>query len=186
MKKVIAFAAFATLAMTANAQVESNQASTASQNVKLVMSNAIELTFTGTGKDRGADVSLPFTTVTHYANGVESEAQELKVRSNKDFMVCVKTSDDKFSYSGTTSPAPEMRVKNVLGLRVSSNNTGGSIVSPFQSSAYRSIDEDGSELLTNCKRGGDQKFAVQYKATPGFSYPAGTYSVDVIFTATQM
>jgi len=25
-----------------------------------------------------------------------------------------------------------------------------------------------------------------YQATPGFSYPAGTYTTDVVYTATQL
>ena len=83
MKKIIAIAAFASLGFAANAQ---NANSSASQTVNLSLSNAIEITFTGTGNATGSDVTIPFTTVNDYANGVESSAQELKVRSNKTLL----------------------------------------------------------------------------------------------------
>ncbi|MBL7683508.1 MAG: hypothetical protein JNK00_10655, partial [Flavipsychrobacter sp.] len=43
-----------------------------------------------------------------------------------------------------------------------------------------------ANLLTNCNNGGNQTFSVMYEATPGFAYPAGTYTVDVVYTATQL
>ena len=183
MKKIIAIAALATMGFTANAQTQTNQTSSASQTAKLVMSNAIEITFNGSAE--GADVSIPFTTVNDYANGVESGAQELKVRSNKNFSVAVKASSDKFNYVGTTSPAPSMPVSGVLGVLVSSNNTGGTIATPFSGTAYSTLTKDNQNLISAGRNGGNQTFAVKYKATPGFAYPAGTYSVDVVYTATQ-
>ncbi len=185
MKKFIAIVTFATISIAATAQTQSNQTATASQTVKLVLSNAIEITFTGNSSATGADVNIPFTSVNDYANGVESAEQELKVRSNKDFYVRVKTGSNKFSYTGNTTPAPQMPVKNVLNLKVTANNTGGSIASPFSSNNYATLKNNSQSLLTNCDRGGDQTFKIKYKATPGFAYPAGTYSVDVIYTATQ-
>ena len=183
MKKVIAVAVFATMSIAANAQ---NQSSSASQTVNLNLSNAIELSFTGTGNDKGNDVNIPFNTVNDYANGVESNSQELKVRSNKDFSVTVKTNASDFSYKGTTTPAPKMPVQDVLGIMVSDNNTGGAIVAPFSEKGYASLSGKEQELIEKANRGGNQTFAVKYKATPGFEYPAGTYSVDVVYTATQM
>lgn len=185
MKRIIAIAALATLGFSANAQTQTNQSSSASQSVQLTMSNAIEITFTGSSSATGADVSIPFTTVNDYANGVESGAQELKVRSNKNFSVAVKASSDKFSYAGTTSPAPSMPVSGVLGVLVSSNNTGGTIATPFSATGYSTLTKDNQNLISAGSRGGNQTFAVKYKATPGFAYPAGTYSVDVVYTATQ-
>ena len=185
MKKIIAIAAFASLGFAANAQSSQNANSSASQTVKLALSNAIEITFTGTGNATGSDVTIPFTTVNDYANGVESAAQELKVRSNKNFTVAVKTNATNFSYSGATSPAPTMPVNGVLGVMVSANSTGGAIGSNFSSSAYSTLQGTDQDLITNGSRGGNQKFSVKYKATPGFAYPAGTYSVDVVYTATQ-
>ncbi|MEZ5017602.1 MAG: hypothetical protein R2800_11160 [Flavipsychrobacter sp.] len=184
MKKIIAIAALVSLGFAASAD-EGNANSSASQTVKLALSNAIEITFTGTGNATGSDVTIPFTTVNDYANGVETSAQELKVRSNKNFTVAVKTNAANFSYSGSTSPAPVMPVSGVLGVMVSANNTGGSIGANFSSSAYNTLTSSNQDLITDGDRGGNQTFSVKYKATPGFAYPAGTYTVDVVYTATQ-
>lgn len=157
----------------------------AGQNVNVALSNAIEITFTGTGTATGADVTIPFSTVNDYANGVETSSQELKVRSNKDFTVSVKTNSANFSYSGSTSPAPTMPVDGVLGVMVTANSTGGTIGNNFSNSAYNTLKSSNQDLISSGSRGGNQTFSVKYKATPGFAYPAGTYTVDVVYTATQ-
>lgn len=183
MKKT-AFLAGAVMlsSITAFAQ---NTSSSASQQVILNLSDAIEITFTGTNSSTGTDVTIPFSTVNDYANGVESAAQELKVVSNKDFTVSVKSNAQHFSYSGTTSPSPVMPVSSVLGLMVTANSTGGTVATPFSTSSYAFIRRNAQDLIANGNRGSNQKFSIKYKATPGFAYPAGTYTVDVIYTATQ-
>ena len=184
MKKLFAITVFASVSIAANAQ-SSNQAASASQTVKLDLGNAIEITFTGNGSATGPDVNIPFTTVNDYANGVESNDQQLKVRSNKDFDVTVKANAASFTYSGNTTPAPVMPVQNVLNLKVTGNNTGGAIASPFSSTAYASLTAADQDLIDGGSRGGNQTFDIKYKATPGFAYPAGIYAVDVVYTATQ-
>ncbi|MBL7682932.1 MAG: hypothetical protein JNK00_06190, partial [Flavipsychrobacter sp.] len=119
-----------------------------------------------------------------YANGVQSSAQGLKVRSNKKFGVTVKTNATNFSYTGSTTPAPTMPVSGVLALKVSANGTGGAIAGSF--SGFVGLTSTAANLLTNCNNGGNQTFSVMYEATPGFAYPAGTYTVDVVYTATQL
>jgi hypothetical protein len=183
MKKIIAIAAILTSAFAANAQ---NASSSATQTVNLNLANAIEITFTGSGTATGAAVNLAFNTVNDYANGVTSAAQDLKVRSNKNFAVTVKANATNFTYSGTTTPAPVMPVSGVLGLKVSANGTGGTIASPFSSSAYSGLTSANQNLISNGTNGGSQTFSVMYQATPGFSYPAGTYTTDVVYTATQL
>jgi hypothetical protein len=183
MKKSIVIAAFSIFGFAANAQNQANQSSSASQTVQLSLSNAIEITFTGNNSATGADVTIPFTTVNDYANGVESDAQELKVRSNKNFSVAVKANAGEFSYTGNTTPAPEMPVEGVLAVKVTANGTGGNIAGSF--SEYATLTSSNQDLITAADRGGNQTFSVKYKATPGFAYPAGTYAVDVVYTATQ-
>jgi len=183
MKKVIAIAAFSIVGFASKAQSVS---STATQTVNLNLSNAIELTFTGNNSATGAAVNLAFNTVNDYANGVESAAQQLKVRSNKKFGVSVKTSAANFSYTGSTTPAPSMPVSGVLGLKVSANGTGGTIATPFSATAYNTLSATAANLIANGLNGGNQTFSVMYEATPGFAYPAGTYTVDVVYTATQL
>ena len=180
MKKIIAIAALAIVGYSANAQ---NASSTATQTVNLALSNAIELTFTGSGTATGSAVTLSFTTVNDYANGVQSGAQQLKVRSNKAFGVTVKTNNASFTYSGTTSPAPVMPVSGVLAAKVSANSTGGTIAGTF--SGFTGLTSTAQNLISNGTYGGNQLFSVMYEATPGFAYPAGTYTVDVVYTASQ-
>jgi len=182
MKKIaLIAAAFVSFGFAANAQVNSS----AQQQVNLSLSDAIEITFTGSGTATGDPVTMTFTTVNDYANGVESAAQELKVRSNKDFKVEVKANAANFSYTGSTTPSPSMPVSGVLNLMVPTNNTGGTVAGTF-GSAYTTLTNANQDLITSATKGGNKTFEVQYKATPGFSYPAGTYTVDVVYTATQL
>jgi hypothetical protein len=112
MRKIVLLAATLIVFVSAKAQVNSS----ASQTVNLNLSNAIEITFTGSGTATGDPVTMSFTTVTDYANGVESGDQQMKVRSNKNFKVSVKSNAANFTYTGTTTPAPTMVVANVLNL----------------------------------------------------------------------
>lgn len=166
------------------AQDQNNQTSQAAQSARLVMSNAIEITFSGTGNNTGETVALVFNNVNDYANGVESGAYQVKVRSNKKFRVQAKTSSSKFTYTGTTSPAPSMNVSNILFLKVTNNNTGGSVSSNFNNK-FRTLSSSNQTLVSNATPGGNNTFNVQYKANPGYNFPAGTYSVNVVYTATQ-
>lgn len=182
MKKVILVAAAAIIGFSANAQTVS---STATQTANLVLSNAIELTFVGSGTATGASVSMPFGSVNDYASGVQTAAQQLKVRSNKAYNVTVKANAANFTYAGTTTPAPVMPVSSVLDMKVSANATGGTIATPFSATTFSDISATAQNLLTGCTYGGNQLFSVIYQATPGFAYPAGTYTTDVVYTATQ-
>lgn len=186
MKKIIAIAAIATMGFSANAATPENENAAAKQTSKLVLSNAIEITFMNTESEVGSDVSMSFNTVNDYANGVESKPNMLLVRSNKDFNVTVKTNDKMFTYDGKEmKEKPEMPVEKVLNLMVSENNTGGEVAGPFSEKEFASLSAEEQKLIVGGSRGGKQTFAVQYKATPGFEYPGGTYSVDVVYTATQ-
>ena len=183
MKKIIlAAAGLLTISSAAMAQTSAN----ATQTVNLILANTIELTFTGSGTATGTTVNLPFNTVSDYANGVTSTDQQLKVRSNKNFGVTVKSNSANFTYSGTTSPAPIMPVSGVLGLMVSANGTGGAVAAPFSTSTYATITGSNQNLLNTASNGGNQTFSVKYYANPGFAYPAGTYTTDVVYTATQL
>ena len=152
MKKLllsaVALMGFATVSMAQNAS------STASQSTSLVLSNAISITFTGSGTNTGGAVTLPFSTVSDYANGVTSTAQQLEVQSNLPFDVTVNANSTNFTYTG-------------------SYTTGTTMTDAAQN------------LITNGTNGSNQLFSVQYQATPGFTYPAGTYTTDVVYTATQ-
>ena len=185
MKKIIILAASIFSFAAVKAQNTSNASSTASQTVQLALSNALEITFTGNGSATGSTVTLPFATVNDYANGVESAAQEIRVRSNKNFSVTVKTAAANFSVTNNGNTATSSMPASVLGVAVASNNTGGQIGQGFSANSYNVLSATAANLITNAANGGNQTFSVKYKATPGFAYPAGTYATDVVFTATQ-
>ncbi len=165
--------------------VFAQQSSNGSQTVQMGVSSTIEMAFTGSGTATGTIVNLNFNTVNDYANGVVSANQELSVTSNRNYTVAIKTNTSNFTYTGSTSPAPTMPV-NVLSLLIASNATGGAIVSPFSTTAYSTLSNSSQMMLNTCTAGSNKLFAIKYKATPGFIYPAGTYTVDVLFTATQL
>lgn len=165
------------------AVAQNNKLSTATQTAKLAMSNAIEITFNSNGEHEGETVNLAFQNVNDYANGVESSPIELKVRSNKKFHVWAKAASNRFTYTGTTTPAPKMNV-NKLQIKVVSNNTGGTVPNNVNNK-YKNMSRSNRKLINNGTPGGNNTFAIQYKANPGYEFPAGTYSVNIIYTATQ-
>ncbi len=181
MKKLIILsAAVLGFNFAANAQATSS----ANQNVALNLSNAIAITFVSSGTATGTAVALPFTTVADYSNGVTSAAQSLKVQSNKAFNLTINANAASFTYSGTTTPAPTMPVSGVLAAQVTANGTGGTVASGFNS-AYANLTSTAQSLISGCSNGSNQTFDVKYQATPGFAYPAGTYTANVVYTATQ-
>lgn len=163
--------------------VKAQVSSSANQNTALSLSNAIAITFASNGSSSGSSVNMPFSTVNDFANGVTSSAQSLNVQSNKPFNVSVNTTGFWFSYSGSGSN-PFMWISSVLGVQVVANNTGGTIASSYNNN-YGSLSYFNQTLLSSCSNGGNQSFNVQYKANPGFSFPAGTYTANVVYTATQ-
>lgn len=181
MKKLLTI--FAAL-IVVKAAVAQNANTAATQTAKLALSNAISISFVESGTTTGATTTLSFNTVNDYANGVESAPIGLKVRSNKKFIVRAKTSSANFSYAGSTSPAPVMKVKNNLFIKVIDNQTGGTIPNAVNNK-YKTLKNSNRKLIHNGTPGGNNTFAVQYKADPGYDFPAGTYTVDVIYTATQ-
>ena len=178
MKQILAMAAL--MLLTIGVRAQSNPSSSATQTVNLSLSNAISLSFVGSGST-GSDVTLAFTSVGDYANGVESADQQLVVQSNKNFNVTIKSSTQNFTYSGSASQAPVMPIASVLQMKVTNNNTGGSL--SYQN--YASIPSGTATIINWGSPGGNQTFSVKYKATPGFQYPAGTYTASVVYTATQ-
>jgi hypothetical protein len=68
-----------------------------------------------------------------------------------------------------------------MDIKLSANATGGTTT--FGS--YKNLTESNQTILSNATYGGNQLFSVKYRATPGFQMPAGTYSTNVIYTASQ-
>lgn len=181
MRKLIIL--FITLMATVQSYAQ-NANSGASQTANLALSNAIDISFVSTGNSTGNNTTLSFNNVNDYANGVESSTIRMKVRTNKKFVVKVKTSSNYFSYAGNASPTPQMKVNQNLFIKVTANNTGGNVPNSVNNK-YRALKKGNTKIINNGTPGANNTFDVQYKADPGYEFPAGTYSVDVIYTATQ-
>jgi len=186
MKKLIIILAAVTginTLATAQQVNANNAASTAQQTVQLALSNAIEVSFTGNNSANGSTVLLTFNTADHYANGVESGEQELRVRSNKNFKVGAKVDLSNFSYVGSGNISNVVTPANAFAVKVTSNTTGGTTASGF--SGFGNLTTNDQDIILNGTNGNNQKFSVKYKCTPGWALPAGLYSFDVVYTATQ-
>ena len=181
MKKILLFTAV--LVLLAAAVRAQNPSSTATQTTNLNLTDAIDITFVANNSATGTQVNFSFNTVNDYANGLESAPIQMRVRSNKTFMISVKSNSAYFSYSGSAVPAPQMYVGSVLYFKMIQNNTGGW---SWVNNRYDYIDQYDWGFLYNGVNGGDQNFTIVYRVTPGFAFPAGGYTTNVIYTATQM
>lgn len=176
----------ATASSLCYAQSESNEVEAASQTAVLALSNGIDISYVSTSGSTGNAASMTFSSMSDYANGVMSAMQEMRVRSNNSFKVAVRCDEQTFAYQGEASDVSMSDMpNNALWMKVAQNNTGGSLVGGFSSNGFAALTSSNQDILTNGVRGGNRTFKVQYKCTPGFVLPAGTYSLDVVFTATQ-
>jgi len=160
--KTILFITAALFAVFTSATAQSS--ATASQTVTLTLQNAINIAFTS-----ATGTSFIFANTSDYQNGLtNTNASTLQVKSNRPWAVTVATATANFS--GPTAPAPAMP-SNVLKVRLN----GGSSFSPLSTT---------STSLTSGTRGASS-FSIDYNADPGFNYDAGSYSISVVYTATQ-
>jgi hypothetical protein len=51
--------------------------------------------------------------------------------------------------------------------------------------SFRNLSVNNTALLSNVSRG-VRTYDIDYRATPGFNYDAGTYTATIILTATQL
>lgn len=176
MKATFLTIAICLLAIASQAQTAG---SGASQSTSLTMANAIEITL----QNGTPTVSMVFDDINDFANGVTSSTQTIRVRSNRKFNVRVRSQASRFTYAGSSATNPKMPVNPVLKLKVSDNNTGGTISGGYGN--FKSMSTGGAKIINNAQPGGDNTFSIQYQATPGYTYPEGQYTVSIIYTATQ-
>lgn len=155
------------------------------QPAVLALSNAIELSFTG---NTATIVNIPFTTLNDLLNGVETANHTLNVSSNKPYTVTVKQSSNQLTYSGTSLLPLLLQVSNVMKVKVENNGTGGTQPLLALLLGWQAFNALGLPvtLLNNCPAGGNKTFDVKYKATPGINVSSGTYTVEMVYTATQI
>ncbi len=178
--------AFAMISILGFAQNEGDENEAASQTAVLALTNGIDISYVNTSGNTGNSANMTFNNVSDYANGVMSSMQEMRVRSNNSFKVAVRCDDQTFAYQGNANNMSSSDMpNNALWMKVAQNNTGGSLTGAFSNNSFASLTSSNQDILINGIRGGNRTFKVQYKCTPGFVLPAGTYSLDVVFTATQ-
>jgi hypothetical protein len=144
--------------------VNAQSSATASQVVTLTLKNSIDIEITAAP---GTDFT--FTSTDDYKNGLtNTNASTLRVKSNRPWAVTVASATANFN--GPAVPSPVMP-STVLGVRLN----GGSSFKPVSTTA----------TSLNSGTRGENDFNIDYNANPGFIYDAGTYTISVVYTATQ-
>ena len=155
---ILIIAIILTGAFSVNAQTTT---ASVSQTVTLVLKNCISINLTSSNGN-----NFTFDNTNSYSNGlINANASTFEVKSNRPWAVSVKTATANFNGTASTIPS------SVLGVRLNGENN----FAPLST---------GAVSLTSGARG-MASFNVDYKATPGFSYEAGTYSISIVYTATQ-
>ena len=183
-KNIIALFIILTATLLKTTTIFAQTASAAgSQKVSLALANVVQISqFNGQGSN--GTVSMPLTTAATMSQGVESPLYTVSINSTDGFDVKAQAVDEYFTYSGSASTTPAMKVADVLELKVVQNNTTGNIAGGH--TQYQPIPgTNQSPIIQNGNRGANQTFAVQYKATPGYNYPGGLYTAAIMYTVTQ-
>lgn len=161
MKKAILLNAILVLAFVAT---QAQSSANASQTVTLTLQNSIDISFTA-----ATGTQFTFANTSDYQSGLtNNNAATLSVKSNRPWAVTVASATANFN--GPAAPSPAMPA-SVLGVRLN----GGS--------SFNALSTTAASLTSGAR--GTSSFNVDYNANPGFSYDAGTYTVSVVYTATQ-
>ena len=160
MKKIFLSATIVLSVFVAHAQ----SSSSVSQTVTLNLVNVINVSITSS-----TGTSFVFDDVNKYQNGLTNlNAATVQVKSNRPWIATVKTATANFSGPANAPVMPA----SVLGIRESGTNTG-----------FGYLSTAGFTYGTGDR--GVNSYSVDYNAVPGFGYDAGTYTISVVFTATQ-
>jgi hypothetical protein len=144
-----------------NAQAVSNSTN---QTVTLTLQNKIDIAVEGTPSGN----TFTFSSAADYSTGITNlNASTFRVRSNQNFAVTVASATANFSSSATTTMP-----SSTLGVRL--NGSSGS---------FSTLSTSAASLTTGSR--GNSTFSVDYNANPGYDYDAGTYTISVVYTATQ-
>lgn len=161
MKKLLFAALLVSVSFFANAQNVGT--ATATQPISIVIKNVFDMNLSTT-----TTRSFSFDALTDYDNGIEAlNANTINYKTNKAWKVSVKALSDNFSGGAGTTPMPS----SVIGVRKNG------------SPAYIAVSNADQDLTTGAR--GASSFNIDYKATPGYSYEAGTYAVTLQYTITN-
>ena len=161
----------------------SQQSTTTTQVVDVSLTNIISLKFASTGTQNGTNLNIGLNLLTDLLNGITSSTQNLTVSSTKGFNITVKTNSANFTYTGSYLLGTLMPVAGKLKIKVPSNSTGGSIAGSFAN--FANVTSSAQNLITGGTTGTNKNFSVQYQGLPGLGFALGTYSTQIVFTATQ-
>jgi len=166
-------------------RAQTNASVSASQTAMLSLGTVVQISaFGGDGSENTSTVTMPISASNDLANGIESPEFTLAINSTAGFDVKAKANTEYFSYTGSSAFPPSMRVSDVLALKVSNNSTSATVTGGHEQ--YQPIGgSTESPILANGAGGSNQVMGVKYKSTPGYNYPAGVYTVDIVYTITQ-
>jgi hypothetical protein len=137
--------------------------SAVTQSVSVVINNVFDMSLSTTSTR-----SFSFDNLTDYDNGIEVlNANTLNYKTNKAWKVSVKALSTNFTGGAGTTTMPSDVIK------VRKNGT----------SSYVAISGTDQDLSTGAR--GNSNFNIDYKATPGYGYEAGTYAVTLQYTITN-
>lgn len=151
------------LVFSAIAQAQTVGTTGVTQSVSVVINNVFDMSLSST-----ATRSFSFDNLADYDNGIEVlNANTLNYKTNKAWKVSVKALSANFSggTGQTTMPSDVIKVRK------------------NGSASYVAVSGTDQDLTTGAR--GNSNFNIDYKATPGYGYEAGTYSVTLQYTITN-
>jgi hypothetical protein len=151
------------LSATIFAKAQNVGAGTSTQAMSVVIKNVFDMNLSST-----TTRSFSFDNLTDYDNGVEVlNANTLNYKTNKAWKVSVKALSADFTGGAGTTTMPSSVIK----------------VRKNGAASYVAISSTDQDLATGAR--GSSAFDIDYKATPGYNYEAGTYAVTLQYTITN-
>lgn len=161
--KNLLLAALFVLSTSAIVNAQTVGTTTSTQPVSVVIKNVFDMNLTTT-----TTRSFSFDALTDYDNGVEVlNANTINYKTNKAWKVSVKALSANFTGGAGATAMPA----NVIKVRKNG------------SASYISVSAADQDIATGAR--GASNFNIDYKATPGYSYEAGTYAVTLQYTITN-
>ena len=162
MKK-LSLIAILLVSATFFANAQNVGSATPTQAVSVVIKNVFDMNLTSS-----TTRSFSFDALTDYDNGLEVlNANTINYKTNKAWKVSVKALTSDFTGGAGTTPMPASVIK----------------VRKTGTTPYISVSGADQDLTTGTR--GASNFNIDYKATPGYSYEAGTYAVTLQYTLTN-
>lgn len=153
------------------------------QALQLSLTEVVSASLFASDSGTSSSINIPIGGVNALADGTESHDIEVTLQSTADYDVSVSASSEYFTYNGTATNPAQMAVKDVLSIKITANNTGGAVSNGF--TQYQPVDGTLNQLIIASGLRGTRTFSFKYMAQPGFNYPAGTYTTDIVYTITK-